>query len=226
MNPISSVVKMHFRFKMTWFMLPWIIVGSSFIVNYIISYFVDEMETGGLASFYIYGFVAGIVVLSQTFPFALGFSARRTDFFLGTALTVIIASAVNALVLVLLSVMESSWIENWGTNLHFFHLAYWSDGSVSAQLWISFVTLLQLFFLGFVIASVHRRFGKTGTYSFFLGISLLFTILSFICTSNNWWVDIGNWLVDQSAFDYSLWMLPLIAGYGLVSFLLLRRATV
>jgi hypothetical protein len=226
MNPITNVVKMHLRSKFNWFILPWIILGSSFFVNYLISFFVDEMETGGLASIYIFMFIAGIIVLSQTFPFALGFSVRRTDYFLGTALTFIVVSVVTSLGLVLLSVTESSWFINWGTNLHFFNLPYWSYGSVLGQMWISFVTLLQLFFLGFVIASIHRRFGQTGIYVFFLVFSIIFTILSIICTSNNWWGDIGNWVLDQSAFDYSLWMVPLIAGYGLISFLLLRRATV
>lgn len=226
MNPITNVLKMHFRDKKTWFMMPWMIMGISFSINLIISFFSDELYTGGLYSFYVFVFVAGILTLAQVFPFAIGFGVRRMDFLWGTAATVILASAMNSLGLVLLSFAESTWFNFWGTNLHFFHLPYWSDGDVLTQLWISFITLLHFFFLGFVIASVHRRFGRAGVYVFLIGLSVLFTIVSFLCTSNKWWGSILAWLGGQSALDFSLWMIPYLACYGLLSFLLLRRATV
>ncbi|QGQ99603.1 hypothetical protein EHS13_34445 [Paenibacillus psychroresistens] len=226
MISIINVWKMHLRDKKSWFMMPWMIMMSSFLVNLVISFFTEDLYTGGLASFYIFVFVAGIITVTQTFPFAIGFSVRRIDFLLGTGLTVTLASIVNAVGLVLLAVAEHSWFNSWGTELHFFHIQYWSDGAVWEQLWISFMTLLQFFFLGFVTACIHRRFGRTGMYVFYIGFSVLFTILSFLCTSNNWWKPIFNWLGDQTAFDYSLWMIPLLACYGIIAYLLLRRATV
>ncbi|MGG4032824.1 hypothetical protein ABEV74_03795 [Paenibacillus cisolokensis] len=225
-NRTSTVIKMHLKDRMSWFFIPWVFVLSfAFAVNYTISFFLDEdLYTGGLASIIIYTNVVGFMTLHQTFPFALGYSIRRTDYFLGTAATVAGFSAISALLLTLLSVIESRWIVNWGTGLHFFHLPYLSDGTVLQRFFIFFIVLLHMYFLGFVLSSVHRRFRMSGILAVFIAFLLLSSIFSFVMLKYNLWIDLWNWLAGHTAFQLSLWLVPLVVLYAALSYWLLRRS--
>lgn len=229
MNRITSVIKMHSRNKFTWFFFPWIILLSSFVINLFISFLIGgktAIYTGGLASIYLYMLVVGIVTLRDSLPFALGFSVRRTDYFLGTVGMVAAVSAVTAILLLLLSLTESELIRGWGVELHFFHLPYVNDGPLIGQLWIYFVVMVHMYFLGFAIASVYQRFGRIGMYVFFIAAFLLVSVCTYAFTYFNWWGDIFRSLSQYSAFELASWMVLAIAAYALVSYELLRKATV
>ncbi len=229
MNRIATVVALHAKDTFSWFFLPWIIVGSSFAINLIIAILVggkSPVYTGGLSSIYVYMAVVGALCVAGAFPFALGFSTRRKDFFLGTISLAVAVSAAWAMLLWLLSIIEGYLIPNWGVDLHFFHLPYLSGGSPVAQLWVFFVAMLLMFFLGFVPASVYQRFGRPGMYILFGVAGLPATVLSFLATYLNWWGSIGSWLAHQTALDLAWWTLPVIVVCALASYALLRRATV
>ncbi|MFM1653306.1 hypothetical protein ACI7RC_14535 [Brevibacillus sp. B_LB10_24] len=228
MNPISNVIKMHLRDKTMWFFVPWFILFSSFLINLFIGYFFGGKEpiyTGGIASIYIYMFIVGTIILTHTFPFALGFSIRRTDYFLGTSGMAVAVSAVTAILFYLLSIAERL-TGDWGVNLHFFHLPYLNDGSAIQQLGVYFILMLHMYFLGFAISSIHRRFGRYGMFAFFIAVILVLSVVGYMCTYYHWWGDIFGWLVHHSAAQIALWMVPLILVYMLVSYLMLRKATV
>jgi hypothetical protein len=228
MNRTTSVTKMHMRDKWMWFFVPWIVLLSSFGINLIIGYLITEktgVYTGGLTSIFIYALIAGILSLTQMFPFALGLSVRRIDFFLGTMIMIGLSSAVSAIVLFLFSIMERL-TGSWGVNLHFFRLPYVNDGNAFEQLLIYFVLLVHLFTLGFVTSSIARRFGKYGLLSFFAVVILLLGILSILCTHYSWWDDIFRFMSGHTAFELVLFTIPGTILYGLVSYLLLRKATV
>jgi hypothetical protein len=226
MNPISKVMKMHFRDKWVWFMLPWVILSSSFIINLIISFSVEEpIYTGGISSIYVYLFVTGIIVPAQTLPFALGFSIRRTDYYLGTLGYTILVCIFNGLVLLVMSIIEEN-INAWGSEMHFFNLPYVSDGSVLAQFWVNFSLFMLSFLGGFLINSIYCRVGKNGMFLFFIGISALSTIGGYIITSVNGWSDVFDWISNQTAFELSLWFVPLYAAFALIAYGLIRRTTV
>jgi hypothetical protein len=217
---------MHSRDKWSWFIIPWLIMLSSFIINLAISYFVDEpFKTGGLASIFIYMFVAGIVTLVQTFPFALGMSVRRTDYFLGTSAMIILASFGSAVLLFLLGLTEG-WTNDWGSGLSFFNVPYLSDGPFINQFTVPFVILLFMHYLGMMIAAAYKRTGRNGLFIISGILLLVFTILGFMASYLNWYPSIFDWMGKQSAVDYTLWMLPLIVTFAVVSYLLLRRATI
>lgn len=228
MNRIASVMNIHFRDRWTWLIVPWgFVLFSSFIVNFIISFFLPEpLYSGGLSSIYIFALVAGMLILPQTFPFTIGLSVRRTDYFLGTTAAVAANNAIISIVLFVLSMAERNWTAGWGTGLHFFHLPYVHDGSPAEQLAMSFAVLMHLFFLGFVVSSVHRRFGAIGLYTFFAVLLAFLTVAGFLCTYYEWWVGIFGWLAEHSAFELAMWTVPVTALYVLASYLLLRKATV
>ncbi len=225
MNRISSVVRMHLKDRLGWFMLPWAILGSSFVVNLGIAAFVEEpITTGGLASIYIYMIIAGIVSLVQTYSFAIGFTVRRQDYFVGTLAMMAGISAFSAIVIVLLGAIEKE--TGWGVDLNFFHLGYLSDGNLLTQWWVHFGFMLSMLVGGFVISSIHRKFGKNGLFTFFIAISLILSVVIFIVTANDGWDAIGRWLKDHpsTAAELSAYMLLLSVIFGFASHLLLRKA--
>lgn len=227
MNHTVGMLKMHFKDKWLWLFMPWLILLSSFSVNVIIAFFIDEpMYTGGLASLFIYMLIIGSVVLVQTFPFALGFSQRRTDYFIGTSFMAIIISAVFSLLLFLLSITEGNLTGGWGLELYFFHLPYLNDGTGFEQLWMYFVSILHMFYSGFIISSIFRRFGRNGLFIFAAVMFILISVCSLLLTYNQRWGHIISWITDHTAFELALWTMPLTILYALLSFGMLRRSTV
>lgn len=226
MTAINTIIKMHARDKNSWYSLPWFILFSSFVVNLIISYYVlDTIYTGGLSSIYIYYFVAGIIVAAQNFPFALGFSIRRKDFFLGTMGHMLICSAINSIILIALGLVEEQ-TNAWGSELYFFNIPYLSDGGLGAQLCNNFMLFMFLFISGFLINCIYRRSGRNGMFILFLGITIIFTIFSATAKHFNWWVSIGEWFSSQTALGLSLWLFPVTVIFAGLSYVLLRKATV
>lgn len=229
MNRITGVVRMYARDKWGWFFLPWIIMGSSFAINLLIAGTLSDepLRTGGLASIYIYMMVAGIVGVSQSFPFAIGFTVRRKDFVLGTLSTMVGVSLLSSIVLQLLRAIENG-SGGWGVDLHFFDISYLNEGGVVAQWWVMFSFMLHMFLLGFLIASVHRKFGRAGIWTTMIVVMFAVTLGSFLIGYFDRWDDIGRWLEDNppTAAGLASWLAPVTIVYGLVSYGLLRKATV
>jgi hypothetical protein len=209
--------------------------------------------TGALAVFYFVMLVEAIGTIIGTFPFAVGFGTRRRDYFLGTLAWGVALCATWAILLGLLSLIEASVIKNWGVGLHFFHLPFFSDGSPLRQFcwsyyhdmncaqsnpnyfrggsswqqfWVYFVLLLFMNLLGLLLGSIYQRFGRTGEYIFFGIAFLLLSVFLLVSTYWHWWGAIFGWLAQQSAATLGLWLVPLIAICGLVSYALLHKATV
>ncbi|MBP1990643.1 hypothetical protein [Paenibacillus eucommiae] len=228
MNRTMSVVRMHTIDKFNWMILPWIIMFSSFTVNLIIGYFLggeQPMYTGGIISLFIFLMVIGIITPVQMFPFALGFSVRRKDFFFGVTLIAVLFSAFSAIALLLLSLVEG-WTGRWGVNLHFFSLPYVNDGSRIEQFILYFALMLCFFFTGFIISSMYRRFGKSGVFTFFIAIFLLLTIIGFVGNFYGWWLELFNFVSKQTAFQLSLCTIPVTIVCALLSYLMLRKSTI
>ncbi len=230
MNVILTVVKMYTRGKLIWFFLPWMGLSLQFLAALIVILIIvlffggkTPFYPGGLIAICAIMFVVGIVTLNDTFPFALGWSCRRTDYVLGTIVVAVAVSAVTAVLWLLCSLLESV-TGGWGVELHYFHLPYFNDGSLIEQFWVYFVVLANLYFLGFVIGSIYRRFGRAGTLIFLLVVFLLMSLFWFVWTYLRWWGAFFHWFSQFTAFELALMLLPLTAFYLLVSYLLLRRA--
>jgi hypothetical protein len=257
MNRIASVIVMHARDRWTWFLGPWIVLGSTFAIVWFIALPIDLLwggttlvYTGALACIYIVMLLEGVATVIGTFPFAVGFGTRRRDYLLGTLAMAVAVCAAWAIVLGLLSLIEVALIPNWGVNLHFFHLPFFSDGALLRQFcwgdtqcaqsdpnylsggsslqqfWVSFVLLLFLYLLGLLLGSIYQRFGRTGELLLFGIAFLLLSVFVLLSTYWHWWDAIFGWFARQSAATLGLWLVPLMACFALVSYLLLRKATV
>lgn len=212
---------------MSWVWVPWMILAANFVISFVLALALNEDETlntGGLASVFIYMLVTGAITLKDTFPFALGLSIRRKDYFLGTVLMAGLVSLCTSLLLTALSVIEDA-SGGWGVRLHIFKIAFLSDFSPLAICGIYLISLLNLYFIGFAISSIHRRFGAAGLITFFIVTVLLGTTTSLLLGHFAVWGSIFTW-IGHHYLELFWWMIPVLAIYMAVSYGLLRRASV
>jgi hypothetical protein len=258
MNHIANMTVMQSRDRMSWFVIPAGALGFSFALVWVIAVLVrvlgrphDETFTGALALFYSVMLATGIGAVNGMFPFAVGFGARRRDYLLGTVGMAAGVCASWAIVLTLLSLVEARVIKNWGVGLHFFHLPFFSGGSLLRQscwtsdavcakadpiyvrggapleqVWFSFAFLLFLFVLGMLLGSVYQRFGRIGIYLTIGSALLLLSVLVLASSAWSWWGAIFGWLGQQTAVSLAWWLLPPMALFALGSYALLRKAAV
>jgi hypothetical protein len=257
MKRMASVMAMQARDRMTWLVIPGGVLASGFIIVGLIALFVHavlrgtEVFTGALAVVFIVMMVGVIGSIGGTYPFAVGLGARRSDFLLGTLGVTVVVSAAWALVLGLLSLVEADVIKNWGVGMHFFHLPWFSDGSLLrhfcwtsdarcaqfdpnyvrggvplAQFWVYFVLLLFMSVLGLLLGSIYQRFGRTGIYVALVAVWMLISSSALLSSYWRWWGVIFGWLAGQTAVGFFLWLVPLTALCAVASYALLRKATV
>ncbi|OZB96702.1 hypothetical protein [Paenibacillus sp. XY044] len=227
MNRTAGVMKIHLRDKWVWMYVPWVVMLFSFAVNLVIGVLTrgeEPINSGGVVTIYVYMFVAILIVQAQTFPFALGLNIRRTDYFVGTTAMALLVSAVSSVLLLGLGTIEQL-TNAWGVQLHYFHLPFLKEVSPLGRLGIYFIVMTHMFFMGFVISSIFRRFGRIGMFVFFIALIVLSSIGSFAMTYYGLWLDFFRW-IGVHYMNLFLWMIPLTLIYALLSYLLLRRATV
>ncbi|MFJ5623199.1 hypothetical protein ACIQD3_10765 [Peribacillus loiseleuriae] len=228
MNRITGVLKLHSRDKWSWIYIPAIVLFSSFVVNLIVSFLFmnqEDMYTGGLTSIVIYLFVAGIIVVGKTFPFAIGMSIRRIDYFIGSAIIGMISSAFFTSLIFLFAQLEKQ-TNGWGTRLHFFHFPYVNDGTLLEQFILYMILFLNMFFLGFLIASYSRRFGRKGMFIGAMAFLLIGSIAVFLVHHFEAWGSIFSWFASQTAVQIAYWLVPFTLLYLLGSYRMLRRAVI
>ncbi|KAB2329728.1 hypothetical protein F7731_21520 [Cytobacillus depressus] len=224
---MKSVLKIHTRDKLSWLIVPSIILFSSFFVNYVISLTLTDTEiyTGGVLSIFINVFLIGLMVVAQTFPYALGMSIRRIDFFIGTSLMGLTASIVIGFIIYLLAQIEVH-TAGWGSELHFFHLPYLNDGTSLEQIMIYIILLTFLFFSGMTISSFFRRFGGKGMLILSFTALLIGSIALILINYNEAWAPIFAWVASHTAIQLALWLTPFTFIYMVISYGFIRRATI
>lgn len=229
MRAISSVLTLQSRDKLGWIYIPLTILLMSYAgnltVSFLISSEVDNYNVGGVLSIFMYFFVAGIIVVATSFPFAIGMSIRRVDYFIGTALMATISTSAFTLLIVLVGQLENL-LNGWGNERYFFHFPYLNDGTVLEQIATFMILFLYLFFLGFMITSYVKRFGRKGIFIGLTGFLLIGSVAVYLFHVYSLWNYIFDWLFGQTAAQIAYWHIPFLLFYVLASFLLLRRASV
>jgi len=225
---IQGVINIHRKDRWGWLYIPSIILSSSFLINLIVSLLINRGEkfyTGGVTSIFVYVLVLGILVVAQSFPFAIGMSVTRKDYFFGTALMGLAANLIIALLMSIFAYLENM-SNGWGNRFHFFHFPYLNEGTFFEQLGMYMILFNFLFFLGIFIGSFARRFGGKGLLIYGLALFLIGSIVVLLFHHFHVWSDIFKWFGSQTAASLSYWLLPFILIGMAISFLLLRRASI
>jgi hypothetical protein len=230
---IWNIVRLQYANRFSMLALPWIIIGFVFLVNMIIwiSIYASTHEqltgtqwSGATAYIYVYIGIAAVQAMNLTFRFALGLSATRRDYYLGTSLAFIIQAALFTIVLTVLSYVED-WTHGYGINAHMFSNVYFGTGPLWERLFSTFGAFLFCFFLGAIAGSVFVRWQANGLYALGAIVALIIAAAVATATLTGSWPAVGMWFLDVRAIGVVAWLLIPTAVAAVVGFFVLRRAT-
>jgi hypothetical protein len=231
MNRVLAAARMQLVHPALTFGIPWAIVASSFAINLAIWGMGDVADktpgdgsTGGLASLYITVLIVFIQAVTQMFPFALGLSLSRRDFYLGTAAAAGVQAVGYGLALTLLTAIEKA-TDGWGMRLHFWAPGALDVGNPALQFIVFTVPMVACAFMGMAIGVVFKRWGAPGLYVLTLATLLGGGLLAVWATWQRAWGDVFSWFGDRSVPSLTI-ALPAVLALVLaaLTFLGIRRA--
>lgn len=232
-----SVIKMHVANPWTTLIVPWFITAAVFGVNASIWAIViqaaggrENLEVGaftyngGISWIAIFMMVMAIQAMSLTFRFAIGFSATRRDYYIGTAIYFVLLSLKYVTGIVILAAIERA-TDGWGIGAAFF--APWGFRELPlATVWFVYLMVMLMFiFLGAAVATTWVRWKQYGLYGFFLVLAVVGVGAGWSITTAGAWPEVAEFFSSTSAIELALWTLPLTLVSASVGYLLLRRAT-
>ncbi len=235
---VLNVTRLHLTNKFPMLVLPLLILGFIFLVNYLIWWIIasvtdgaaaadatEGMQFSGASSFiFVYMMVVAVQSVNLTFPFALGYSVTRRDFYLGTSLMFVLLSVYYAAIMTILAALERA-TNGWGFGGAMFDVIYFSADNLAQQFALFLLVFLFFFFVGAATAAVYVRWRAYGMYVFFAILTLLVIALIALATFTESWPEVGAWFVRNGAMGVALWTLIPTAISALTGFFLLRKAT-
>lgn len=234
---IVNVVKLNTVNPWTAIVMPWMILGFIFLVNYLIWWIIfaaagpqnaadvsKGLQYSGASGFiFIYMMVVAIQTINLTFPLALGYGVTRRDFWLGTSLTNVLLAAMFSIGLTILSVIETA-TNGWGLGGRMF-TAIWFGESWPERLFVIFTLLMFFLFFGSAIATVYVRWKANGVAGFFIALTLVLVGLAALTTFTQNWPAVGNFFVASGALGTVAWSYVITVIAAITGFLFLQRAT-
>ncbi len=226
-----NVVRLHLVNRWTYVVLPWVILGSAFALTLAIWMILRSvgvagagLTSGAASSIIIYLMVAAIMSINLSFPFALGFSVTRREFYVGTALTFTLIAAGNAVALSMLAALEQA-SNGWWLGGQLFTAAWGGGGSPLEHFFVYFTAQLFFCFVGAAIATIYMRWRINGMVVFWVGGGVAAVGAFALVTYTNGWPAIGLWLLESGMNGVAAWSLLVTAVAGLAGYAVLRRAT-
>jgi hypothetical protein len=225
MRRIFNVVRLQLINKGTFVWYPLIILAAAVVISVLI-YALIPVDTpkyggGGQAPLW-YFFAVGMSAMTLTFPFSQAMSITRREFFFGTMLTAILASALMGVLFLIGGGIEIA-TNGYGVNGYMFYLPWlWDAGPGGA--FIAFFALALFFFvIGFTGATIYKSWGQLVLLIVGIGLTLILVALVFLATRLELWPHVGAAINDLGALGLALWMLLITAVFTGVSFLAFRR---
>lgn len=209
---------------------PIAVLFIAFVISYTIFALVpttdDEYNFTG-AVFSMYGFAVGFYLqaVTQTFPFAMGVSVTRKEFFTASALVGVAQSAVLATIVYVLSIIEAA-TGGFGVKLRMFGIVRYATDNPAVQ-WLGiFATLLLVASVGLALGVVYQRYRVNGIFAISLTAIVLLGGAAILVTWQHWWTNVGHFFVDTPSVVL-LGVIPLVlsALFGAAAWTGLRRAT-
>src|SRR4051794_34113928 len=114
MNRVLAAARLQLVHPLVILGMPWMIVSSSFAINWAIWSLADIRHqpgagfTGGVAALYITVLVVFVQTVTQLLPFAMGVSLSRRTFVLGTALVAGLQALGYGIALAALTAIENA----------------------------------------------------------------------------------------------------------------------
>ncbi|WP_430591963.1 hypothetical protein [Humidisolicoccus flavus] len=177
MNRINGVLALHTANRKDLLLYPAISIAGAFLVVIAIGValnvgFADDPEVingmslgmqwnGAIFALLGIAFGVGVTMMTQYFPLSMGLGFTRREYMLGSLLFVAIQSAVIAVFITIMKVIEVA-TNGFGLNVSMFNVVYVSRG----EWWETLVQSFLLLFLGTVawafFGTVWNRWGRNG----------------------------------------------------------------
>lgn len=234
---IWNVHRLHLANPWTTLYWPWMIMALIFLGNWVIAWVLQRTLpaeaaegaarsmsfNGGVAFIFIYMMVVAIQAISISFPFALGYGATRRDFYLGSALTLVLLGLGYSIAMALLSLLEEA-TGGWGVGLRLLGSPMFGENAL--QRFVIYLVLFAFFsFFGMMIASIWVRWKAMGVTAFFVVLGAVVIAAVALTTLAESWGAVGQFFVHWGVMGSILWLLVPAAVSVVTGFLLLRRAT-
>lgn len=237
MSRIWRVVKLHFANPFPVIITPWMVVGIIFLASLTVWWVIGVSvgpEAGAAAAqgfqysgavfwIFVYMLVVAVLAMNASFAYALGFSSTRRDYYLGTALTFVILSALYTAAFVLLGQLERA-TNGWGVHGVMFSSIVFGENAWQA-LFCVFATFMFFFFVGALAGSVYVRWRITGMIAFFLVLGLVLIGGAALLTLTSNWGTFGSFFANAGFIGSYAWSFVLTALFAIAGFFNLRRAT-
>lgn len=232
---IGSVIRLHFTNPTTLIVTPMIVLGAILLLNLAIWLIVVISSPGDRdvaegfsysgSSLWIFAYLAVVAIqaMNATFRLALGYGTTRRDYYLGSALAFAMLSVGYTAVLTVLGLVEQA-TNGWGLQGRMFTPVYfgptWGD-----RILIELCLFLFFLFAGSAFGAVFVRWRRNGLLIFggiLLGVLALAGLAIALLQG---WGPLVAWLGSTPPYAMALWGLLPTAVFGVVGFLVLRRAT-
>ena len=150
--------------------------------------------------------------------------SRGAEFYFGTLITAALTSAFLAVIYVIGGFIERA-TGGWGVNGYFFALDWlWAAGPLVAGLF--YFALGMLFFtVGFVSATIYKRFGGLWLTIVLLGLGLVLVAAMWVVGRANAWAELFGWFASIGVGGLAGLVAVAVLACAVVAFPILRRAT-
>jgi hypothetical protein len=237
-NRVWNVVRLGWINRWTTLWIPGIILGFILLVNVVIWALIvayagpadraDTLEgtqyTGATSYVFVYLMIVAIQAVNLTFPYALGLSVTRREFYLGTASSLVLLSLLWGGILTTLSYIEE-WTHGWGLGGHMFTVVYFGNGPVWERLFTFTAGFLFFAFAGIAWGTVYMRW-RTNGMLIAGAVSVLAAVgVVTLLTFTNGWPTFGAWAAAAGPTGIVAWLLIPTAISAVAGYFLLRRST-
>ncbi|MCQ4119349.1 ABC transporter permease [Rhodococcus tibetensis] len=181
--------------------------------------------TGGVFALFGFALAFHLQAMSQTFPFALGMSVTRRDYFSATLLVAAVQVVALGVLLYVLSLVEEA-TNGWGVDMRMFTIPNYFTSSPAVRLSTYLAFLFLTAAVGMVLGALHHRWRVVGLFTLGVGTLLIGGLTAIVITWQQWWPGIGTWFVEVPRAVPMVWM-PVLAALACTggAWLIVRRAT-
>ncbi|MBF6439316.1 ABC transporter permease [Nocardia cyriacigeorgica] len=170
----------------------------AFLIPWVIFLLLDAEEgnvTGSVSAAFGIVLAFYLTAMTQTFPFALGMSVTRRDYFAATLLVAAAQILGTGVVLWGLGLIEES-TDGWGVNMVMFDVPGQFTDNPVLQLGTYLAILALIAGAGLLIGALYQRWRVSGVYTFLLALLLGLGLAAIVITWQGWWPEVGHWFAD------------------------------
>jgi len=238
MKRIWNVARLQVVNRWTILWIPLMILGFIWLVNVALWWILSSslatedfadassgMQWSG-ASFYIFVYMLVIAAqaMTMTFPYALGLSVTRREYYLGSLIAFVLLALTYGLLMTGLSFLERA-TNGWGFGGTMFSAVYFGQGPFLERLFVFAVAFLFFFIVGTFGGTIYMRWRTNGMLT--AGAALIIVALAAVAviTLSESWPRVGEWFVASGPTGVVAWMLVPTALFSLAGYAALSRAT-